>query len=89
MPNGDGIEARRINVLATGSVDQTVKVGLFLNIPSFKADTPFYRRSGHPSIATVIIFSQYQSRYILYIYTLYKQSHTHIPTHPRLFFVKT
>lgn len=85
MPNGDGIEARRINVLATGSVDQTVKVGLFLNIPSFKADTPFYRRSGHPSIATVIIFSQYQSRYILYIYIRFINNHTHIYPPTRAF----
>lgn len=83
MPNGDGSarkEARRINVLATGSVDQTVKVGRSstpLDKSWLTLGRPLYR-SGHPS--TIIIFSSISiTLYFVYII------HPHIYTPPGLF----
>lgn len=84
MPNGDGSarkEARRINVLATGSVDQTIKVGRSstpLDKSWLTLGRPLYR-SGHPS--TIIIFFLNINHVIFCIYN----SPTHIP--PRAFFV--
>lgn len=88
MPNGDGSarkEARRINVLATGSVDQTIKVG--------RSSTPFDKswltlgrplyRSGHPS-TIIIFFSISITLYFVYII------HPHIyPPGPFSLFILT